>query len=174
MTEEQLNRVRGVLLLRSRNTRYYQEQGIYRYLNHGDIVRFTKCERTYANAEFEINDRPDWKIWFSQLKQRYLFPDLRYDLKLPFIYVAEVGKKWISEMDVAEFCSLVNGREFQVYVDDETFGAINERSSVWNKLPDDRLETAYYYIVKCIEDYNLDDLGDLVKVSKLYNLIEVT
>ena len=174
MTESQLKHAHAILGLRSRHSTYYQELGEYRYLNDGDIVRFTKCVRTYENAEFEINDKPDWKIWFSQLNQIYLFPDLSQAFKMPFIYFSEIGIQYIPDLNVDEFCTLVKGREFKVYVDSETFGAINLRSSVWHKLPDDTYATAYQFIVDCIENDNLDDLGDLVKVTKLYNLIEVT
>lgn len=174
MTEERLQHARAILGLKSRHTRYYQELGDYRYLNDGDIVRFTKCERTYANAEFEINDNTKWKIWFSQLNQIYLFSDLREGFKVPIIYCSEFGAKFIPDLKVDEFCALVKGKEFKVNVDNDTFGAINDRSSVWHKLSDNTYGTAYQFIIDCIENYNLDDLGDLVKVTKLYNLIEVT
>ena len=56
-----------------------------RFLTNGDRVRFTKIiYEGYDNIEFEINDCPDWSIWFSQLNLVHVTAEIA-GFAVPFI-----------------------------------------------------------------------------------------
>jgi hypothetical protein len=175
MTKEQIERARLVSL--GMNTYSSTEDGwdgVKRYFNNGDIVSFTSCYQYMSNAKFEINDDPNWCVWFSQLNLVFLDDKVTSSLQGTVVLLDGTVKE-IPEMRSDEFYSLVRGKKFRVEIESAVFGAFNVKSQVWNELPDRNYYTAYKYVVECIESGNYNKLRDLFKGanSKLYDFIEV-
>ena len=142
-----------------------------RFMEDGDKVRFTKVITDgMNNQEYEINDCEDWSMWFSQLSQIHITQDID-DLVAPTIKFLDGNKLSIHAMEAWEFYEKVKGKTFKVSVF-PSFAAFRSDSSFWDN-PVNTYRDALDYVKNCIENDNLDRLGDLLRPASLYYLEEV-
>lgn len=175
MTKEQIERARTVALAMNTRVGGGEWDGEKRYFNDGEVITFTGCSRTMSNAKFEINNDPNWYVWFSQLNMRFLDENLTTNGHNGVIRLLDGTVKDIPEIGPDEFYELVKGKKFRVEVDTAVFGAFNVKSAVWDELPDKYYSTAYKYVVECVENEEYFKLRDLIKGAntKCYDFIEV-
>ena len=135
-----------------------------RFMEDGDKVRFTKVITDgMNNQEYEINDCEDWSMWFSQLSQIHITQDID-DLCASTIKFLDGNKLSIHAMEACEFYEKVKGKTFKV--------SVKSDSSFWDK-PDNTYRDALDYVKNCIDNDNLDRLGDLLRPALLYYLEEI-
>lgn len=157
--------------------------GVYRFLEDGEHIRFTKCTLTARNAEFEINDRPERRIWFSQLDRFYINDSISKCL-MPSIEFKERGVVAIFSFTPQEFYEAVKGKLFEVSICRDALGAIDTKSEMSKRILGDKdiktfkdlsehLDECIKYAKNCIENDEIDELGDLIKKSAAYDLKEV-
>lgn len=144
----------------------------YRFLVDGEIIEFSSCQKTYNNAEFTINDDVSRKKWFSQLQQ----PGFSEDLKI----IAFAGIKFQNEepcgiykISSEDFVEKVKGKKFKVEVFDNICYTINRQSNTLRTLSNQTIQGVINFVIKCIDNDKIEDLGDLIKTGSLYNLIEI-
>ena len=142
-----------------------------RFMEDGDQVRFTKVINDgMNNQEYEINDCDDWSMWFSQLSQIHITQDID-DLVAPTIKFLDGNKLSIHAMEACEFYEKVKGKTFKVSVC-PSFAAFKPSPYIL----EDTYE-AYCDVLddvkNCIENDNLDRLGDLLRPALLYYLEEI-
>lgn len=175
MTKEQIERARTIALAMNTRIGGGEWDGEKRYFNNGEIVRFTNYMPTFSNAKYEINNDPNWYVWFSQLNMYFL--DENLDDQEHFGIVRYLNDQmWeIPRLSPGEFFNIVSGRKFRVEIDGATFGAVNGESKIWDKLPDRYISAARKYVVDCIESENYSNIRDLIKGAntKCYDFIEV-
>ncbi len=167
MTEEQKSK--AIFYMAGQHRVYHSDKR--RFMEDGDKVRFTKVTNDgMNNQEYEINDCPDWLMWFSQLSQVHINQDID-DLIAPTIKFLDGSKFYIHDMEAWKFYEKVKGKTFRVSTC-TTFAAIKP-------IPDDLVDTivtyrdALEYAKKCIEGGNLERLGKLLKPASLYYLEEI-
>lgn len=142
-----------------------------RFMADGDLVRFSKVINDgLYNQEYEINDCEDWPIWFSQLSQLHITQDIE-DVCASTIKFKDGSRFSIHAMEAWEFFEKVKGKTFKVSVC-PSFAAFKSDSSFWDN-PDNTYQGALDYAKNCIENENLDRLGDLLRPAHLYYLEEV-
>lgn len=167
MTEEQKSK--AIIYMAGQNQVYLSTHR--RFMEDGNKVRFTKVVKdAMNNQEYEINDYEDWTIWFSQLSQVHITEDID-DLVVPTITFRDGSKFSLHDMEPWEFYEKVKGKTFKVSVF-PSFAAFKSDSSFWDK-PDNTYRDALDYVKNCIENDNLDRLGDLLRPASLYYLEEI-
>jgi len=157
--------------------------GVFRFLEDGEHIRFTKCTLTAKNAEYEINDRPERRIWFSQLDRFYINDSISKYL-MPSIEFKEGGMVPIFSFTAQKFYEAVKGKIFEVNICREAFGAIDTKSEMSLRILGNKriktvkdfgehLNACIKYAKNCIENDEIDELGDLIKKSTAYDLKEI-
>ena len=142
-----------------------------RFMEDGNKVRFTKViNNCMYNQEYEINDCEDWSMWFSQLSQVHITQDID-DLVVPTIKFLDGSRLSIQAMEAWEFYGKVKGKTFKVSVC-PSFAAFKSDSSFWDN-PDNTYRDALDYVKNCIENDNVNRLGELLRPASLYYLEEI-
>jgi hypothetical protein len=144
-----------------------------RYLNNGEIIQFTKSTNTYSNSEYEINNQSNRKIWYSQLARPFFTEDLElWFTKIKFkdgtIYL-------FKDLDSLDLYNLCKGKQFRVIVHDElryTFQDINKSVTAETKKLYTLLDI-YDYIMLCVKENRIEDIGDLLRTVSAYSLVEI-
>lgn len=144
-----------------------------RFLVDGETIEFSSCKRTYNNAEFTINDDVSRKIWYSQLAQPG-FPSDFKSILFAGIKFLDGTVLVIEKMTVDQFVEKVRNKSFRVEEFAEANYTINRQSNTFNSFSNQSNPAVINYIIKCLENNKIEELGDLIKPSKLYNLIEVS
>ena len=143
-----------------------------RFLTNGDRVRFTKIiYEGYDNIEFEINDCPDWSIWFSQLNLVHVTAEIA-GFAVPFIRFKNGDIKYINKMTADQFYKKVKGKTFEV-ITFTTFAAVNPYSNDVYNLPGQTYPDVLNYIIDCIENNKMDRIGDILKPGSFYTFNEI-
>lgn len=168
MTEEQKSKA---MLFMAGQTKVVRSN-IQRYLEDGNQVRFTKVTQDAThNQEYEINDCPEWKIWFSQLSHYHINQDID-DIETPVIKFCDGKSFSIREFSPEEFFENVRGKTFTVSII-PSFAAFDEQSTIWETLPDETFNDALEYVINCIENDKINLIGDIIRPARLYHLEEV-
>ena len=142
-----------------------------RFMEDGNQIRFTKVINDgMNNQEYEINDCEDWSMWFSQLSQIHITQNID-DLCASTIKFLDGNKLSIHAMEAWEFYEKVKGKTFKVSVC-PSFAAFRSDSSFWDN-PDNTYRDVLDDVKNCIENGNLDRLGDLLRPASLYYLEEI-
>lgn len=143
------------------------------YLMEGEIVSFTACEYTASNAQYEINNSSNRKLWYSQLANFYFFEDME-QVYNPIIQFKDGSSYVIAKsFDESEFYNRVRNKRFKVAIVSDAPYIFNDKSSLWNEKKLITHLDAYNYIKKCIANDCITDIGDLLKTSNAYFLTEV-
>lgn len=143
-----------------------------RFIEDGNLVRFTNVRyQGRDNWEFEINDCPDWSIWFSQLNMWHINKEIN-GFVVPVIRFKSGQVETISDMIVEQFYEKVKGRTFKVILC-PSFATFNIKSKIWDNLPDDTYQEGLKYVVNCIEKNEINELKDFIKPVPLYLFDEI-
>ena len=86
-----------------------------RWLNVGEVVTLKTLKTTFSNVEFQINQNPNWTIWFSQLNTILYNGDLDNLQVTAFkmkdgsiVFPCQLGN------NPTAFVNLINGKKFRV------------------------------------------------------------
>lgn len=142
-----------------------------RYLNNGETIQFTNSTFYSQNALFEINHDYSREIWLSQLNCIFLSDDLRLCNSL----IQFKGKEPvpIRIFGVFDFWDKIKDKKFKVQIEPSIHMTFNVRSSLWNTKALFTYQDALNYISKCISNNQISEIGDLLKSTSLYHLIEI-
>lgn len=151
---------------------YSGEDGICRWMEDGDVVEFTAADfKGQYNAEFQINNRGNHKIWFSQLNGVFLNPYDSNDVITPQISFKDGTNQVIRNMLPSGFWNLVRGKKFRASVGYAYPVALN----IWNeKVKELRtIGKIVSYIFDNLDNENYDAVKGMTKASRSYFLAEV-
>lgn len=103
---------------------------------------------------------------------------------MPSIEFKEGGGEAIFSFTPQKFYEAVKGKLFEVSICREAFGAIDTRSEMSLRILGNKkiknfkdlsehLDECIKYVKNCIENDEIDELGDLIKKSTAYDLKEI-
>lgn len=141
------------------------------YMNNGDIIQFTDCVNFAKNSVYEINNDSHWKIWYSQMANFFFTDDF-----VPMITLINFsnGESYeFRDLDSAELYNRCKGRKFRVKVIADCKYVFNDQSKTMDEKELYSYLERYNYIVSCIEENRIKDIGDLLKTANAYSLQEV-
>jgi hypothetical protein len=139
------------------------------YLDQGQIVEFTRPVFTSANAKFYINNSENEYIWFSQLDRIVLqINDLgEYEgIALPLFPVNGEYKK-IFDFSPDNFWDEVRGKKYKVITATQSV-VLNVRGKTIKERGFRKLSEALEYVIKCLAESRIEDLGDLLRFANVY------
>lgn len=143
------------------------------FLTEGEIIGFTNCEYTAQNAQYEIDNIPNRKIWYSQLSNFYFSDDFD-SIYQPIIKFKDGTSYVISEsFDESTFFNKVKNKKFKVDIITDAPYILNKQSDIWDQKNIYTYKEAYDYIKRCLSLDRIDEIGDLLKTSKAYFFTEV-
>lgn len=152
--------------------RRFNGENIY-FLTEGEIISFTGCEYTSQNAQYEIDNMSNRKIWFSQLTNFYFSDDFD-SIYQPIIKFKDGTSYVISEsFDESTFYNKVKNKKFKVDIVTDAPYILNKQSDLWDQKSIYTYKEAYDYIRRCLSLDRIDEIGDLLKTSKAYFLTEI-
>ena len=168
MTQEQKEKLNFQVVMNQR--RSFGDDEI-RFLNDGETIQFTNCTNYSENSVYEINNTPNWKIWYSQLANYYLDEDLQ-------VMVTKVefrnGTGYTFEsLDSADLYNKCKGKRFKVTIVHELKYTFNKKSETAEKKKLFSYQAVYDYINTCVNTNRFGDIGDLLKTAKAYSLKEI-
>lgn len=143
------------------------------WLNIGDVISFTAYRPTFHNAEFQINNSPNWTIWFSQLDTPLYNGELNDNLD--GILVCSIQPKTGRPF----FPALGDHPKFWDFVRNKRFKVIGALPCYWpNKENDDvkrmgSVIDVYKKVHEAIISGNSYLVRDMLKPSRCYNLLEI-
>lgn len=141
------------------------------WLNDEEIIEFTNFEYYSQNVKFEINHDKYREIWLSQFTDFFLSDDLEIYNSL-IVFKGQEGKP-IRDYDMDDLCNRLKDKKFQVVIDNRGKYVFNKKSDLWNSVPLITYQDAYDYIVKCVNNNRISDIGSLLKTANYYHLIEI-
>ena len=175
MTKEQ----EELLKLQVRTGNYFDKTGFFgkipnhdgdvRFLCDGEVIEFTKFDYTARNVECEINGDPHRKLWYSQLSAIYYSSEMMEGYSM----ITLKGKEYVFIRNLApcEFCEYVKGKKFRVEVDKVAIFGVNRNSNMYKDFSS--YDDVRNYVMKCIEDNRITDIGDILKFASCYDLYEI-
>jgi hypothetical protein len=137
------------------------------YLEDGQIVEFTDPVFTSANVEFKINGCDNQKIWFSQLNRIIVRINDAGDYEgIAFpLFPIQGEKKRLFDLSPNDFCDEVKGKKYKVTSYIQSI-VLNERGETIKRFQN--LGDAMRYVIKCLNENKIDDLGDLLRSANIY------
>ena len=138
------------------------------FMTDGEVVKFTNCIRYDANSKYEINNEPFHMIWFSQLNRVFLDDD--FNLKGGIIKIGDEEKP-IREYKHYNFWRAIRGKTFRVQTEEPslTFNMNSRTYPLRNADP----STLAFLVKSLVQDDAIEMIGDILKKSVLYNLMEI-
>ena len=131
------------------------------YLEDGQIVEFTDpiFNSSLTNVEFKINGSDNQKIWFSQLD-------------VIIVHINDDGN--VASIELPEFPVKGSMKEI-IKIEAKDFVEIvkNKKSKTAQERNIEDVVELTRYIVNCINENRVDDLGDTLKMANTYNFIEI-
>lgn len=144
-----------------------------RWLDNGEIIEFTSINQTtWDNAEFEINNDSNHKIWLSQLKGAYLNPENLDVCCWPDITLKN-GQEVLLDynIDYRKFWNVVKGKKFRIEIEPSFPVKIDNRNEQVRKLKN--VPATINYIIGNLEKQNYEAVKGMTKKATLYSFIEV-
>ena len=142
-----------------------------RFLDDGQIIRFTDCRNTANNSEYTINNAPNCKIWYSQLSDFFFNDEL--EMALMIIAFKDGSVERFFDIDSAVFYNRCQGKTFRVVIDSEFKYAIDKESSIFFDRCRGSYAKAYDYLRECFERRDFNAIGDLLRIKNAYCLEEI-
>lgn len=138
------------------------------FMIDGEIVEFTNCSSYAGNSKFEINNDPSRMIWFSQLNR--IFIDDDFNLKGGIIKIGG-EEKAIRDYSHHKFWRVVRGKKFLIHAEDPciTFN----KASIQVGSADIAPSSLILFIKKMVQNDEINFIGDMLKKSVMYDLIEM-
>ena len=145
------------------------------YLEDGQIVEFTDpiFNSSLNNVEFKINGSDNQKIWFSQLD--VIIVHINDDGNVTSIELPEFpvkgSMKEIIKIEAKDFVEIVKNKKYRVNCYQSFI--LNKKSKTAQERNIEDVVELTRYIVNCINENRVDDLGDTLKMANTYNFIEI-
>lgn len=146
---------------------------IKRWMDEGDIVSFSvyrKCGRD--NAEFKINGRADWLIWFSQLYTVFYSGDLKNGSICSF-KLKDGSYVFPNALLLDEFLEAIKGKRFKVSIDPTSCFCVNKNSPKVRCLPFNKFNEIYEYVHNHILEGDIESVKGMLKPTRCYDLVEI-
>lgn len=107
---------------------YPNSDGIIRWLEDNEIIKFTSPKFTSRNVEFEINNDPNHKIWLSQLQGLFMNENEKGTIYLGKIYLRDKTEILARSLLPENFWEIVRDKKFQVSIDEDAHLLIDEQN----------------------------------------------
>lgn len=172
MTKEQKEKLHLHVALNRPINRSQNEDWVCRTLDNEETIEFTNCKNTSNNSEYEINNNPSRKIWFSQLSRYYLTDDLE-GIYQPTVVFKDGREYILNELDSCVFYNMCKGRKFQVEKVPECIYALNEKSETIKAKYLSTLLDTYNFVKNCVDTNKFNEIGDILKLVTAARLIEI-
>ena len=163
-----IKQVKGdkALLLSTFQQAFRKHGNVVRWLEDGQIIRFTNVRFTEKNAEFTINENENHKMWFSQFDDIFLnpFPSSKEDLAI----CSPVWQRF--HEDPWSFWEYVKGKTFKVSIVEKYCCIINFKSP---NCPQTTYRDAMEYYLNNFLKNNYQAIDGILKQARCYNLVEL-
>lgn len=168
MTQEQKEKLNFQVVMNQR--RSFGDDEI-RFLNDGETIQFTNCTNYSENSVYEINNTPNWKIWYSQLANYFL--DNELNILVTKVEFKDGSSFAFASLDSAELYQKCKGKRFRVTIENELKYTFTNKSETAEKKGLYSLQSIYDYIDLCVNTNRIGDIGDLLKIARAYSLKEI-
>ena len=146
---------------------------VQRWLDEGAIVSFSDPKKnTRDNAEFKINGRADWLIWFSQLYTPFYTGDLDNGCVCSF-KLKDGSYVFPSELPFDRFWKAIEGKKFKVSIDPSPCFCVNKESPKVKCLPFNEITKIYEYVHNHILNGDIESVKGMLKSARCYDLVEI-
>ena len=144
-----------------------------RWMDEGDIVSFSNpTKNTRDNAEFKINGRADWLIWFSQLYTDFYTGDLDNGSVCSF-KLKNGSYVFPSKLPLDRFRNAIEGKKFKVSIDPTPCFCVNKNSPKVQSLPFNDISKIYEYVHNQILKGDIKSVKGMLKPTRCYDLVEI-
>lgn len=168
MTKEQKEKLSFQVIMNQR--RHFADDEI-RFFNDGDTIQFTHCTNYSENSVYEVNNTPNWKIWYSQLANYFLDEDL--NILVTKVEFKDGTNYTFESLDSAELYNKCKGKRFRVSVISDLKYTFNKKSEMAVKKSLFSYQAIYDFINLCVDTNRIEDIGDLLMTAKAYSLKEI-